>query len=258
MGLSVTKAGERKRGVMVGLTGRSGAGKTTLAATFPKPLLLDLEGGSWVLSRQGTDVHAGWDLKPQHRQDEFMNVLRDVAGLPAGTYESVLVDSFTKLSEWIELDILEEDGSAESLNQAFGGYGRGGDAHAKRVGEVLKGLTFLQNSRGMHVVWIMHTKIGTEDLPTGESYASYGTQGNKKSAERLVMACDVVALLRQKVTVVDQKKNEAGKARGKGERELFVGSAPYADTKSRFHDKQLTLDVPMGVNPLADILGGAA
>lgn len=247
-GLKTKKAGSIERGVMVGLTGPAGAGKTTLAATFPKPLVLDLEGGAWVLSEQGTDVYDDFAKKPQCRHTEMLSVLRMVA---ESELRTVIIDSWTRLSEWLEADILEEDGRATSLNAALGGYGKGADCHVNRTAKMIEALQWLQVKRKMHVVWVLHESIGSVDLPTGESFSYFGNEGAKKSTKRVIMACDVVAQLRQAVQVVDQTKDGAGRAIGDGHRELFVGSAPYADTKSRFDSEPRRIKVERGTNPLA-------
>ena len=251
MGLNVKAAGSAGRGVMLGLTGQPGAGKTTLMSTFPSPLILDLEGGSWVLQEQGTSVHNEWELPKKGRLKEFLGILREVAKTQTKT---VCIDSWTRLSGWIEQDILEEDGRAESLNNAFGGYGAGAGAHAKRTEQVLEAFHWLQEHKGMHIVLSMHTKLGTVDLPSGESYSVFGTEGAKQSSARVVMACDMVAQLRQVVDVV-QKGAGAGKAMGQGERELFTGPAPYIDTKSRWERHPTVIPVVWGENPFADRMG---
>lgn len=253
MGLNIEKAGAADRGVMIGITGQSGAGKTTLASTFPAPLVLDLEGGAHVLAEQGTPVFRDWKLMERKRHEEFVQVLRAVASEVG--YKTLVIDSWTRLSEWIEADILEEDGSAQSLMSAMGGYGKGRDAHVARTAKVIEALQWLQDNRNLNVVLILHTKIGQVDLPTGESYSHFGTEGVKASTTRVLMACDLVGQLQQRITVIDQTKNDAGKARGTGERELFVGSAPYSDTKSRYHKEPTRLPVAWGSNPLADVTG---
>ena len=250
MGLNIRQAGGTGRGVMVGITGQSGAGKTSLAATFPKPLILDLEGGSAVLAEQGTPVIDEWERTPRGRLDEVLAVLREVSKTE---FRTVVIDSSTRLSEWIEADILDEDGRAQSLMAAFGGYAKGRDAHVTRTAKVIEALQWLQGHRGMHVVWNLHEKVTAIDLPTGEHYSYFGLEGVAASAKRILMACDVVAQLRQEVTVIDSKDG-AGKAKGTGKRELFVGSSPYMDTKSRFHREPVVLPVEWGVNPLAAVV----
>ena len=251
MGLNIKQAGKGSRGVMVGITGQSGAGKTTLAATFPKPLILDLEGGSAVLAEQGTAVVDEWERPAQGRLTELLGVLREAAKTE---YRTLVIDSFTRLNEWIEADILEEDGKAESLMNACGGYGKGRDAHVARTAKVIEALQWVQVHKKMHVVFCLHEKLTAVDLPSGEHYSYFALEGVAMSAKRVLMACDIVARLGQKVVVVDQQKNQAGKARGKGERELFVGPSAYMDTKSRFHREPVTLPVQLGENPLADII----
>lgn len=249
--LKVHQAGSRERGVMVGLTGLPGAGKTTLAATFPKPLLLDMEGGGWVLSEQGTAVHDEWECRTEGRQKEVLAVLREVAD--AG-YETLILDSWTRLSGWLEQDILDEDGRAESLMSALGGYGKGRDAHVARTMKVIEALQWLQERRRMHIVIVLHTKLGQVDEPDGSSYSFYGNEGVKDSTKRVLMACDEVAMLRQRINLVKEKGSSKAKVSGDGRRELYRGPRAYAETKSRFIRDPQTVEVPWGQNPF-DFLG---
>ena len=251
MALKIEQAGAGNEGVMLGITGQSGAGKTTLAATLPKPLILDLEGGSKVLAEQGTPVIREWEHPRKGRLGEVLGVLREVA--QSTDYRTVVIDSFTRLSEWIEADILEEDGKAQSLMSAMGGYGKGRDAHVTRTSKVIEALQWLQSRRQMHVVFALHEKVTAVDLPTGEHYSYFALEGVAASAKRILMACDIVGQLRQVVTVIDQKDGP-GKAKGTGERELYVGPSAWMDTKSRFHREPRKLAVKWGENPLADVI----
>ena len=236
---------------MIGLTGQPGAGKTTLMSTFPSPLILDLEGGSWVLQEQGTPVHNEWEHPKQGRLKELLGILREVAKTD---HKTICIDSWTRLSTWIEQDILDEEPRASALNNCFGGYGAGASAHAKRTEQVLEALGWLQQHKGMHIVLSMHTKLGTVDQPSGETYTVFGTEGVKQSSARVVMACDMVAQLRQVVDVI-QKGTGKAKAVGQGERELFTGSAPYIDVKSRWHRGPTVIPVVWGENPFAKEMG---
>ena len=249
--LQTKKAGSIERGVMVGITGPAGAGKTTLAGTLPKPVLLDLEGGSWVLSGADVDVYDDFAKRPQCRGKEMIAALREVA---KGDWRTVIVDSWTRLSGWIERDILEEDGKAETLNQAMGGYGAGARAHMSRTSQIIEALQWLRDSKKMHVVLVLHENIGAVDLPSGESFSYFGIEGEKRSSKQVVMACDVVCALRQAVQVVSTGKDKPGRATGDGHRELFFGSSPYSDTKSRFHSEPTRVAVEQGVNPFADFI----
>ena len=255
MGLVVEKANEIERGVVLGITGRPGAGKTTLAASLPNPIIIDLEGGSSVLAGQAIAVHRTWEARKGHRGDEVKQVLRDVAKEPQGTFGTVVIDSWTRLSRWLAEDALASDPKKpETLNQAHGGYGAGARMVLDRAVDIIDALAWLADHRKMHVVWTLHEDIQPVELPTGEAWTEFVTQGEKKATNAIIQSCDVVAALDQKRTIVGQKDKTPGRAKGDGSRELFVGPSPYRATKSRHHARPTTIAVELGKNPLADII----
>ena len=255
MALNVRSAGKVNRGLAIGLSGEPGAGKTTLAATFPSPLFVDLEGGTFVLG-EDSDVPVQ-DVRPAEgvlRQKAFMGTIHDIAKVKDLPYKTIVVDSWSRLSDWLVDDILKEDGRAQSLMQAMGGYGKGRDAHVTRTGQIVTALTWLQENRNVHVVYIMHSKMGMVDLPDAESYSRFGHEGVKESTKRVMMACDVVAVLRQEFFVEKAKGDDRTLVSGSGERELFTGSHPGWECKSRFHDGPVVLQVKRGENPFASFM----
>lgn len=255
MGLKIEKANEIERGVVLGITGRPGAGKTTLAASLPNPIIIDLEGGSSVLAGQSVPVHRQWDAKKGYRGEELKTVLRDIAKQPDGTFGTVVIDSWTRLSRWLAEDVLASDTKKpESLNQAHGGYGAGARMVADRAVEIIDALAWLADNKKMHIVWTLHEDIQPIELPDGTAYTEFVTQGEKRATHAILQSCDIVAALDQKRTIVGQKSNTPGRAQGDGSRELLVGSSPYRATKSRSHAKPTVIPVELGVNPLSDII----
>ena len=251
MALKVEVAGDAERGIMFGITGESGAGKTTLAATWPKPLVLDLEGGSWVLSGKGTAVHREWSSPKRGRAAELIGVLREVAKTD---FKTLVIDSWTRLSTWIESDILERE-NATNLSTAAGGWGAGQGIHKTETMKVLAALQWLQEHRGLHVVLVMHTLIRTESKPSGETFGVYTHEGNRSSVTQVVQACDVVAQLRPRMTVV-AKQGGGGQALTEEGRELITGNVAWSNVKSRFAkgDGEQIIPIEAGVCPFADVL----
>jgi len=73
--------------------GQSGVGKTTLAGTLNKVIVISLEAG--LLSLKGKDVDYV-EVDPEHRISSLRKILEDVK---KSDYETVFIDSLTEISE---------------------------------------------------------------------------------------------------------------------------------------------------------------
>lgn len=76
------------------LYGASGSGKTTAAATFPRPLFVDCEGGLLSVRARGIDF-----VRCGSAQEVFEAVT--LIRAQAGSYETVVVDSLTEVARLV-------------------------------------------------------------------------------------------------------------------------------------------------------------
>lgn len=76
------------------LYGASGSGKTTAAATFPRPLFVDCEGGLLSIRERGIDY-----VRCSSAQEVFEAIA--LARAQKATYETVVVDSLTEVARLI-------------------------------------------------------------------------------------------------------------------------------------------------------------
>jgi len=81
--------------------GKSGVGKTTLAATAPNPLIIDTEGGTLSLADQEIDMVSVRNM------EELEDVLKKLKGKRGDKYETIIIDSGSELSEIVLLDLKE-------------------------------------------------------------------------------------------------------------------------------------------------------
>ena len=245
MGLNVRRAGELERGVMVALMGERGAGKTTLAASFPEPRGLAVEDGTQALAEFGTAV-----VDVDGTKDEMLRTLREVA---KSDYRTVVVDSTTALlSRMTAALVAGEPEHARSLMAALGGYGKARDVLVRQVEEIVDACLWLARERRTHVVWVLHQKLGTVSMPDRGDFDRVVPEGQRDAVAAILNPCDLVGMVEQKVTTV--KSGEKVLVRGDGSRQLVTGPHPAYSTKSRFHREFTTLPVEFGVNPLPDIV----
>ena len=125
------------RGIKAIIYGVPGVGKTTFAAQFPAPYILDLERGA-----ERYDVPHNSDIETF---SEFRQVL---ATLPPGT-GTVIIDTFDELEKMIVQHVMNRE-NVDSLNKIGGGYGRGWLAVYEQFGQVISELDRIRIKQGMN------------------------------------------------------------------------------------------------------------
>lgn len=240
------------RAVMVTLCGDSGMGKTSLAATFPKPIFIRAEDGMQAI--------------PVEHRPNALPLIASVAQLweqltalihEKHDYQTVVIDSVTALERLFMADVLASDPKAKSINQAMGGYGAGTNAIAAMHGRVRKACGIMTEKRGMHAVFIAHADLEAMKLPDQDDYMRYSLRLPNKSLPPYVDDVDVVGFLKQQMVVMGDE-GERKKARGSGSRELVCHVTPSSVSKNRYGITQ-SIPVTIGTNPLAQFvpaLGG--
>ena len=147
--------------------GKSGTGKTTFGASFPKPFFLDIDGG--LLSVRGQDV-SYVDLTPG-RGVTWPNILDAIAEGKKDDYESIIVDSLTGLADLCMESVLQ-------LNRRSGQKPNFDDwaAYANKTKDFLVRLL----ASGKNVLLICHEAPDKDEL-TGHVWMLPAIQGQMKS-----------------------------------------------------------------------------
>lgn len=136
--------------VAVLLTGRANIGKTTLALSAKRPLLIDLEDGvDRVEACYRQDVMVNNDLPFEQRYEAFV---KDLTGTDLSDYDTIIVDTLDKLFDLIVPVVIKEnpknaqnDGRTLSLK----GYGA--------VGKKITDFIDLVKRMDKNVILIAHT-----------------------------------------------------------------------------------------------------
>ena len=187
---TVTKPQDRP--IIGTITGDAGTGKTTLAATFPKPIFIRIEDGLQAIPEAQRP-----DAFPVVSQiDALWSQLK--ALLPTEhDYKTLVLDSITQLETLFAEHVIESDPkSPKSLAQANGGYGAGYLAVSALHGRVRKAAKMLNEKRGMNVVFIAHSDVTTIELPDADPYSRYELRLHKKCVPHYVDNVDLVAYLK--------------------------------------------------------------
>lgn len=235
------------RAVIATICGDSGMGKTSLAATFPRPIVIRAEDGLQAIPEKERP-----DAFPLiTKTDDLWEQLTDVI-TGQHDYKTLIIDSVTALERFFIADVMASDPkNPRSINQALGGYGAGLSAVAMMHQRVRKAAGVINERRGMHVVFVAHAETENIELPDSDPYARYSLRLGKKSVAPYVDDSDIVGFLKlQTYTVGD---GERKKAISDGTRILVTYATAANVSKNRYG---ITSDIPFvrGVNPLAEFV----
>lgn len=235
------------RPAIVTVLGDSGLGKTSLACTFPQPIVIRAEDGlSAIPSDQRPDafpviqsVDDVWE--------QLMALIKE-----DHEYKTVVVDSVTALERLFIQHVIDNDPkNPRSINQAMGGYGAGLAAVATMHQRVRKACGMLNERKGMHVVFVAHADTETVELPDQDPYTRYSLRLGKRSVAPYVDDSDVVGFLKlQTFTTGD---GERKKAMSDGTRLLVCYATASNVSKNRFGIEDDIVFEP-NKNPFAGIL----
>ncbi len=237
------------RAPIITICGDAGTGKTSLAATFPKPVVIRAEDGVSRISRK---IDAPLSFPPLTSSDDLFEQL--LALLKEDhDYSTLVIDSVTKLEEIFIREILERDVRAKGINQALGGYGNGPSAVAAMHGRVRKAAGLLNERKNMAIIFIAHADLEDMRLPDTDDYQRYSLRLMKKSIPHYIDDVDLVGYVRLS-SVLRGDDGDRKKVISDGSRE-FVCHATAASVSKNGLGITDALPFPEGTNPLADALG---
>lgn len=220
-----------KKPMRVALYGRAGSGKTTLACSFPKPLLLDVNG------EEGTDSVSdvkGLQVLPVQVWEDFEQLYWY---LEEGDhdFETVIIDTVTNLQELA----IKQVASENKKKDADGGWGTMTKQMWGEVSSMLKTwITNFRNLKGLNVVFLAQERL----FNAGDEAESDDNQIAPEVGPRMMPS--VGSTLNAAVDLVghcfireDHKrvKDKNGKVREKRETQycLRIGPHAYYTTKVR-------------------------
>ncbi len=156
--------------------GPAGVGKSSFAAGAPSPLFVDCERRTRHLDVARVEP-ASWD--------DVLGTLRELYTAP-GEFKTVVIDTLDHMELLIHAHVCKANGWAGIEEPSFGkGYVPALHEWQRFLGAVEK----LQQDKGMNVVLLAHSMLGTLKNPSGEDYSMYSLKlkgGAKTSASDLI------------------------------------------------------------------------
>lgn len=216
--LNITK-GKIKRAQKVVIYGPEGIGKSSLAARFPDPVIIDTEGGTAHMDVRRIDKPQTWE--------ELLSIVKEVAATPE-ICKTLVLDT----ADWAEQLIITylctkyKQNSIESF-----GYGKGYTYMSEEFSRLLSACD-LVIAAGIHVVITAHSKMRKFEQPDEMgAYDRWELKLSKQTAPLLKEWCDMLLFCNYQTFVVTSE-NDTKKAQG-GKRVIYTTHHPAWDAKTR-------------------------
>tara|TARA_Y100001973_G_C5175898_1_gene321884 strand:- start:448 stop:1227 length:780 start_codon:yes stop_codon:yes gene_type:complete len=219
--------------------GPPGAGKTTLAHTFPKPIFADMEGSSERYDVDRIDLRdIPFEVIDPKTKDPIkdpsvssvMNFVRTLASPKSEhQYKSLIIDTL----DWLEPKIWEHTcekmgiASMESLN-----YGKAYVEADKEYDQFLAGVNYLMHSKQMNIVVLAHTKTKVAQDKDMNEMQRHDIKLQNRAGAKFVEWAEVIGFLTYDTFL--SKKNGKETAKHSGERILIVQEDGQYVAKNRF------------------------
>src|SRR5690625_775417 len=237
----------KDRSAIITILGDAGLGKTSLAASFPKPIVLRAEDGLQAIPEEQRPDAFPVVESADDVWEQLMALVRE-----DHDYHTLVVDSVTALERLFIQHVIDSDPKKpRSINQANGGYGAGLAAVASMHQRVRKAAGLLNSRKNMHVVFVAHADTETIELPDQDPYTRYSLRLGRRSVAPYVDDSDLVGFLRLRTYTTGD--GERKKAVSDGTRQLVCYATASNVSKNRFGITE-DITVEQGKNPFIGIL----
>jgi len=242
---SVSKPSDRP--VLITICGDSGMGKTTLAVTFPNPIVIRAEDGLQAIPSNMRPDAFPTLTGPEDLWEQLKGLINE-----QHDYQTLIIDSVTALERMFMQWVVDTDPKKpRGIQQALGGYGAGRDAVSGMHQRLRKAAGILADKRGMNTVFIAHADTARIEPPDDDAYMRYTLRLHEKSMPAYVDDVDVVGFL--KLETFTTGDGEKKKAISDGTR-ILITYATAANVSKNRYGIQEPITVKIGENPLAEYI----
>lgn len=255
---------------IITIVGEPGTGKTSLAATFPNPIILPFEAVDAAF-QDYTEEEAPAILplidnpNKQRGYSAFGSTRQVLIDLykEEHDYKTLIIDAVTSMNLKFEKEIAQND-NVDTVANAAGGFHKGyqvlKDYHLNIFDMCLK----LSQHKGMTIIFLAHTGVEKrKNDPTETSeYSVNSLNMHVDSAKVYINNSDAVLYIEQPKIIMGAKSNKKGEQVTQGraivqeKRELITsaeGMAGYGYAKNRY-GMPSTLEVGYKENPIMQFI----
>jgi hypothetical protein len=232
--LATLDSSNKKKPPVIAVYGSGGAGKTSLAAEFPKPIYIHTEGEE---TPDDVDIPSGEIATFAELLDLIGELLTE-----QHDFKTVIIDSMDAVEKMVWAYTCQRmgwdtiDSNDKGSPTAFGkGYLEADNDWA----ELIKAIKALSRS-GIYVVLVMHSEIKSFNDPMVDSYDRYRPKLQKRAADLIIEKSDALLFLSKRTSVKQVEKGfgkKENKAEGMsgGERVIFTDERAGFLAKNRMN-----------------------
>ncbi len=236
----VTKGREPKPPRLV-IYGQEGIGKSSLAASSPKPIFIQTEDGLGEIACEKFPL--------AHSVNDVLQALGELL-TTEHAYQTVVIDTLDWLERLIHSQVCQDFGPVkyDSIEKVDGGYQRGYVHALTHWRKVIEALDTLRHAKGMACILVAHAKFEKYELPGESPVDRYSPRLHKHAAAFLSEWADCVLFATWKMNPHKTKEEQNGRI-------LRTVCGPHCVAKNRFG---LPPEIPLSWPELMACLSGPA
>ena len=227
--------------------GEGGIGKSTLAASAPRPLFIQTEDGLSSIDADAFQICQSYNDIYQQLQHFYKNN-KDMK------YETLVLDTLDWAEKLINESVCKEN-KTESISDF--NYGKGFQYASEKFEKILKGLDAIAKDCNVAIILIAHTQVKTYQNPIGENYDMFKIKLREKNSELFIEWVDLIGFIHFETFISTKKEGFKETKKAVGGSNRILSCYPHAawTAKNRYSiTKDITINKATGISDLLNII----